>query len=159
MHREKIFSTILALGLLLLMPGIAVAATSHEAESITVEVSGEVPGFSHQQLVTYLTRKMQEAVSAPWHFAASREGAATAPDRIVWSFKTVRQVWKGGSHSGFPTPTHSVTYLSIEVKFYLGGDYQMTMLTEPTVYGGSGDKALADTVRTVSDALFVENKP
>lgn len=52
-----------------------------------------------------------------------------------------------------------MTYLSTDVKLYLGGTYQMTILTQPTVYGGYGDKALSYMVRTVSHALFVENKP
>jgi hypothetical protein len=77
---------------------------------------------------------------------------------VVWSFKTLRVEWKGGSHKGFPSPTHSVSYVSAEVKLYLKDVYQMTMLAQPSVSGGWNDKALSGMVHNVAHTLFVDNK-
>lgn len=137
-------------------PSIAATAASPQSTPIVVEVQGDVPGFTHAQLLAFLARKTEEAAGAPWRFAVGQDGA-TAPNRIVWSFKTLRTLWKGGSHSGFPSPSYSETYLHAEVKFYLADAYQMTMIAQSSVYGG--DKALSKMVQTVSHAMFVENKP
>jgi hypothetical protein len=156
----KIFLTT-AIILSFMLTGFAEAATppSLDSGTIVVEVSGRVPGFTQAQLATYLARKMQEESPAPWHFAAGKPGEETAPNRVVWSFKTLRKVWEGGVHNGFPAPTNSVTYLRAEVKLYLKGAYQMTMDTHPSVGSGADDKALSEMVHEAAHALFVENKP
>jgi hypothetical protein len=146
-----------------LMPAIflstaATAATSPAADTIAIEASGEVPGFTHAELVAYLAQKMQGVGLPSWHFVAAQGGAAPA-NRIVWSFKTLRQVWKGAAHNGFPSPTNSVTYLSTEVKLYLGGAYQMTMTARPSTYGGPSDEALSEMVHRIAQTVFVEKKP
>ena len=74
-------------------------------------------------------------------------------------FKTLRVEWKGRPHRGFPSPAHSEAYLSAEVELYLKNAYQMTTLTQPTVGGGSDDRALSEMVHNVAHILFVENKP
>ncbi|HXX11380.1 MAG TPA: hypothetical protein VEK05_07650 [Burkholderiales bacterium] len=125
---------------------------------VVVEASGSVPGFTHAQLGAYLASRMHEETAASWEFLASQPGAATAPNRVVWSFRTLRTEWKGGSHKGFPSPTSSVTYLSAEVKMYLNNTYQMAMSVRPSVNGRSDDKALGEMVRNVAHSLFFENR-
>lgn len=93
-----------------------------------------------------------------WHFVEGKPGNELAADRVVWSFKILKEVWKGGTHSGFPSPDYSVTYLRAEVKLYLNGVYQMTLDTHPSVGGGAEDEALSEMVRYISHALFIENK-
>ncbi len=139
--------------------GAIAAAPAYAADNISIETSGKVPGFTHEQLTSYLARKLQEISPAPWHFTAGAEGAAPAPDGISWIFKTRHMVWKGGSHKGFPAQSHSATYLSTEVKYYLGDAYQLTLITQPTLDPGSEDEILTQMVHRVSDALFVENQP
>ena len=162
MHITKIF-LITAIILSLILPGIAEAATppssSLDSNTIAIEVSGNVPGFTQAQLASYLARKMQDENAVSWHFAAERQGEEPTPNRLVWSFKTLRTVWKGGSHKGFSSPTYVETYLRTEVKLYLKGAYQMTMDTHPSVSSGPDDKALSEMVHNVSHALFVQNKP
>ena len=52
-----------------------------------------------------------------------------------------------------------MSYVRAEVRLYLNHAYQMTMLTEPSVSGGSNDTVLSDMVHNVAHTLFVENKP
>jgi hypothetical protein len=157
--KPRVLTTIL---LPFILSTVAEAATplssSLDAQTVVVEVSGQVPGFTHMQLVTYLALKMHEEAAAPWQFSAAQPGTAPAPNRVVWSFKTLRVEWKGGSHKGFPSPTHSVSYVSAEVKLYLKDVYQMTMLAQPSVSGGWDDKALSGMVHNVAHTLFVDHK-
>jgi hypothetical protein len=141
------------------MTDVAEAGTPSSVHDVVIEVSGEVPGFTHEQLVTYLTGKMHEEITAPWHFAAGKPGEESASNRVVWSFKTLREVWKGGTHNGFPSPSNSQTYLRAEVKLYIKGAYQMTLDMHPTVSGGADDKILSVMVHHAVQTLFVENKP
>ncbi|MBY0578370.1 MAG: hypothetical protein K2P57_04920 [Burkholderiales bacterium] len=133
-----------------------IAEAAATPDIIVIEVSGEVPGFTQAQLAAYLAQKMQEETAL--HFAAGEPGENPVPNRVVWSFKTLRKVWKGGSHSGFPSPTYLVSYLRAEVKLYLKGSYQMTMDTHPSVISGPDDKALSEMVHDAAHALFIENK-
>lgn len=137
----------------------AAPSPSPASSTVVVEASGNVPGFTSAQLTAYLARRMHEETPPPWQFSARNSGAASAPNRVVWSFKTLHVEWKPGAHKGFPTPTNSVTYLSAEVKLYLKDLYQMTMITQPSVSGGSGDAAVADMVHDVAHSLFVQNEP
>jgi hypothetical protein len=146
-----------------ILANLAEAATpssiSADSQIVVVEVSGHVPGFTQAQLATYLALKMHDEIAAPWQFSVKQPGAAPASNRAVWSFKTLRSEWKGGSHKGFPSPTHSVSYVSAEVKLYLKNAYQMTVLAEPSVSGGPDDKMLSAMVHSVAHTLFVENQP
>ena len=130
-----------------------------DVNTVVIEVQGKVPGFTQLQLSAYLARKMQEETSVTWHFVEGGQGDEAFPNRVVWSFKSLRKVWEGGTHSGFPAPTHSVTYLRAEVKLYLKGAFQMTMDTHPSVGSGADDKALTEMVHNAVQAMFVENKP
>lgn len=132
------------------------AAAAADTHTVAILVSGEVPGFTPPQLSAYLAQKMQEEVAAPWHFVA--DAPVGAANRVVWSFKILRKIWKGGSHEGFPSPAYSISYLRAEVKLYLNGNYQMTMDTHPSVLSGPDDKALSDMVHDAAHALFIENR-
>jgi hypothetical protein len=142
-----------------ILSSVVQAAIPGSPHDIVIEASGEVPGFTHDKLTAYLTGKMQEEISSSWHFTAGKSGDEQAPNRVVWSFRTLREVWKGGVHNGFPSPTNSVTYLRAEVKLYIKGAYQMTLDMHPTVSGGADDKVLSTMVHHAVQVLFVENKP
>jgi hypothetical protein len=153
--------TVLILAVILTDIGAAAAAPSLSPDSntVVVEASGNAPGFTSAQLTTYLVRRMHEETPPPWQFSARKPGAASAPNRVVWSFKSLHVEWKPGAHKGFPTPTNSVTYLSAEVKLYLKDIYQITMITQPSVSGGPDDAAVEDMVHNVAHSLFVQNEP
>ncbi len=141
----------------LALSGNALAQSVPEKnDAIHVETFGTVPGFSQAQLNDYLAKRMQEPGVASWRFIAG--GKAAAPNRIVWKFKTLNMVWKGGSHNGFPSQDHAVSYLRAEVKLYLNGEYQMTMDTHPSVLSGDEDQSLSEMAKHVTQALFFENR-
>ena len=145
-----------------LLSHIAAAVTmpsAADSNTVVVEASGSVPGFTSGQLNAYLARRMREGSGPAWQFSPRRPGASPAPNRVVWAFKSLRVDWKPGGHKGFPSPTNSVTYLSAEVKLNLQDTYQMTMITQPTVSGGSDDDALAEMAHHVAHTLFLENEP
>jgi hypothetical protein len=120
---------------------------------VFVEVSGDVPGFADpHQLASFLADKMSASVPAR-HFAAAPAGKALPADRIEWKFKTLRVVWGGGSHNGFPQPFASRSYLSAEVRLYLDGQYQMTMLSQSTVANSSPEAELATMIAKVSRSI------
>ena len=148
--------------LLILLSGASGAApdrASPGAYTVAVEATGTVPGLTPEQLGVYLADRMHGEAGTLWEFTAGKGQLPAPPNRVVWSFKTERVTWKGGGHRGFPAPSRSVTYLSAEVKLYLNDAYQTTILVEPTVTGGPDDTALAEMVRYVAHALFVEKKP
>ena len=162
MYTVTKISMVMSIFLSLLPASLAEAASQSsplDSDTVWIEVSGQIPGFTHAKLTSYLARKMQDDTGAPWHFAVLEPGAEHAPNRVAWSFTTLRKVWEGGVHNGFPTPTNSVTYISAEVKLYLNDSYQMTFNTHPSVGSGSDDKVLSEMVHNVSHALFVANKP
>jgi hypothetical protein len=152
-----------AIALPFILTNVAEAGTpppsSLDSDTVIVEASGRVPGLTQAQLTAYLALKMREEITAPWQFSAGQAGTLPPPNRVVWSFKTLRVEWKGGSHRGFPSPTHSVSHVSAEVKLYLNNTYQMTMLVQPSLSGGSNDRVLSEMVHNVAHTLFVENKP
>lgn len=161
MNMTKILCRLAILLPPLLSRGATAVTPPSAADSTTfvVEVSGSVPGFTPGQLNAYLARRMREETGAPWQFSPRKQGTALAANRVVWAFKSLRVDWKPGAHKGFPSPTNSVTYLSAEVKLYLKDTYQMTMITQPTISGGSEDDALAEMAHNVAHALFVANEP
>ena len=161
MNMTKILRS-MAILLPAILSHVAAAATlpsAADSNTVAVEASGTVRGFTPGQLDAYLARRMGEETAAPWQFAARKQGAAQAPNRVVWAFKSLRVEWKSGAHKGFPSPTNSVTYLSAEIKLYSKGAYQMTMITQPTRSGGSDDVVLAEMVHDVARTLFVANEP
>jgi hypothetical protein len=115
-------------------------STAPGPHTVVIETFGSIPGFTQAQLAAYLTLRMHEETPTPWEFLAAQPGAAPAPNRVVWSFKTLRTQWKGGSHKGFPSPSSAVTYVSAEVRMYLNNTYQITMSVRPSVTGRSDDK-------------------
>jgi hypothetical protein len=162
MHITKtslITALILPFGLTYVAAATMPASSPPDSNTLVVEASGNVPGFTQTQLATYLAQIMHEETAAPWQFSPRDTGATPAPNRLVWMFKTLRVDWSGGSHRGFPSPANSVRYLSAEVKLYLKNTYQMTMLTQPTVGGGIDHKALSEMAHNVARGLLVENKP
>jgi hypothetical protein len=154
---------ITAIILSFILANVATAATrpssAFDSDIVVVEVAGSVPGFTQAQLAAYLARRMHDEIAVSWQFAAAKPGVAPAPNRVIWSFKTLRTVWRGGSHRGFASSENSATYLSAEVKLFLNDTYQMTMIIHPSVSGGYDEKALSEMAHDVAHTLFVENRP
>lgn len=152
-RKRWLWAALLASALVPAASAQPVLPVPEKSATVHVEAVGEVPGFTQPQLERYLAQKMQQ--SGPWHFVAGKAGQTQ--NLVVWKFKVLRIVWKGGSHNGFPSPGHAVSYLSAEVKRYSMGEYQMTMDTHPSVLSGDEDHALAEMARHVMQAMFEDN--
>ena len=124
---------------------------------VHVVVTGSVPGYTTSQLTQYLVVAMRKSVPQPWVMTA--DPTIIAGNRVDWRFKTLRTIWKGGSHSGFPSQDNVVTYISAEVRTYIKGEYQMTLALHPSILSQNEDQALADMAREASRILFVQNAP
>lgn len=133
------------------------ASPASDSGTVVVVTSGSVPGFTSAELSAYLARRMHEQATAPWQFAAATPATQSAPNRMVWSFRNLRVVWKGATHRGFASPENSESYLSVEVKLYMKNDYQLTTVAHPSVRGGPDDKALSAMVEEVAHAMFAAN--
>jgi len=141
---------------------VAGLLTVHEAwaqqrattdRTVAVVVSGNVPGFATPQLLAaFLARRMQ-AGEPSWHFVAAAADAPLAGDRVEWKFATLKVVWPGGSHNGFPGHTVERAYISAEARLYLADAYQTTTLSQPTVSGEQADHALGDMALKVAQAM------
>lgn len=158
MYVDKKISKYLLFIIAFWTPNVAIAGTMPDTHSVVIEARGKLPGLKHDELVDYLARKTQEATGAPWHFTGGKDGTPSAPNRIVWSFKVLRRTWGIGGHGAHLPVPYSETYIGAEVKFYLDDAYQMSLLTEETIYHRSDDEALSKMVGTVSRALFAENR-
>jgi hypothetical protein len=99
---------------------------------------------------------MRKSNSTDWRFLP--DGTTDFPNRMVWKFKVLNVVWKGGTHNGFPSPSYSITYLKAETKLYLNGEYQMAIDMHPSVLSRDDDQTIADMARQAAQAFFVNSK-
>ncbi len=152
---------VIALLLSQLMPDLAQAQSTPDTKPmpqtlVHVASIGSVPGFTTKQLNAYLAKAMQKA--SPPSLRMTAEPAITADaQQVIWTFKLLRTVWKGGMHSGFPAPNNSVLYLSAEVRSYVAGEYQMTLAVHPSIVSGDANQSLADMATYAAHVLFVQN--
>ncbi len=126
------------------------------SDTIYVEVSGNVPGFTQADLAKYLASRMQQSEGASWHFLPGNRNAS--PNRVSWTFKTLKVVWKGGSHKGFPSPSHSLSYLKAEAKLYLNGEYQMTIDAHPSALNGDESRSISSMASQAAHAFFLDTR-
>ena len=155
--RVPISAAFAILGTVLTASASPAQAQPGAATTIVVDAVGKIPGYSPHQLSELLATAMQKSSSGPWHFVAKAETDATAPNRVTWLFKTIKTVWLGGSHNGYPGQSSKVAYLTAEVKEYLGGQYQMTFNAHPTVQHAMDEDALSELAGTVARAMFAKD--
>lgn len=144
--------------LLVMLPASAVAGVpGHTSgKTIHVEASGDVPGFTQSELAKYLALQMQKSNATDWRFLPN--GTASSLNRIVWKFKLLNILWKGGTHNGFPSPSYSISYLKAEATLYLDGEYQMAIDMHPTVLSGDDGQSIADMARQAAHTFFADSK-
>ena len=125
--------------------------------TVTVEVVGDLPGFTHDQLTAYIASTMQNQKVGHWRFLAMKPGDNSAANKVVWKFKVLGNAWHGGTHHGFPSDKFSNYYLNVEIMLYLKGRYQMTLIVNPTMGEDAEDGTLAEMVADATRTLFVKN--
>ncbi len=112
-----------------------------------------MPGFDQIGLERYLTRQVAAMHLPGWRFQPAGLHAEPAPNRLQWSFRlnpyaggTARRIGPGGTAIGLHR------YVTVEVRLYLGGDYQTLSSGQTELEGGTDDAKLGALVDT-HDAL------
>ena len=154
--------------LIFAMPAPAAApAASDEIRSkeltVSVEIDGSLPGFTQDQLFTYITEQMETADVTAWKFVpAPTTGAAGQPvNRIIWHFKplpfaggTIRYIGPALSKAREEFGVGRV--ISIDAKIYLDGKYQASTFDQITLKGGAKDPALPGEIQKVTRTVVAD---
>ena len=128
------------------------------SDSVAVSVEGWVPGFEKGELQPFVAKQMNEAGIAGWHFASAGTGTAPAPDRVEWRFKP--NPYAGGltyRHPGILREIDKIfgshRLISVEVRLYRNGEYQLLESAQPTVQGGPRDADLQKQIVALTKSL------
>ncbi len=127
-------------------------------DSVAVSVEGWVPGFERGELQPFIAAQMNAAGLAGWHFVPAPANAAPEPDRVEWRFKP--NPYAGGltyRHPGILREIDKIfgshRLVSVEVRLYRNGDYQLLESAQPTIQGGSRDADLQKQIVDLTKSL------
>jgi hypothetical protein len=158
---------ILLMGLAALAPAPARAAATEAPpapQPLAVVTEGWLPGFDKAELGPFIAREMNAAGLAQWRFAPEATEAQPAPDRVEWVFKP-------NPYAGGPTlPRTGMVreidklfgvhrYISVEVRLYLHGEYQLLESDQPRLQGGPRDTDLQKEIVKLTRTLASANAP
>jgi hypothetical protein len=146
-----------AAGLVLVLASAppAFAQTAAPTE-LDVVVIGTLPGFRAEDTPRYLADQMNRAGIPDFTFTASQ--AANGWSRIEW--RIVQGAYAGGGMRQFiPIPSEQRLfgnrhYVSVEMRLYLGGDYQTLTFGQAIFQGGPQDLELAAFVTNITRNLL-----
>jgi hypothetical protein len=131
--------------------------------TVFVEIDGSLPGFTQDQLFTYITEQMEAADVTAWKFAPAptASGAGLPVNRIVWHFKplpfaggTIRYIGPALSKAREEFGVGRV--ISIDAKIYLDGKYQASTFDQITLKGGATDPALPGEIQKVTRTVVAD---
>jgi hypothetical protein len=124
-------------------------------EVLSVQASGELPGFRIEDSPPWLAAQMEKAGST-WHFAAPA-GDGAAPDRVEWTFEI--QPYAGGQvrqffpMAGAGKMLGARRLITAQARLYIRDQYQTVTLGQEVVSGGDGDPVLAVFITRVTQNL------
>jgi hypothetical protein len=128
------------------------------ATELTVVVQGWVPGFGKPELPPFIANEMNEAGVADWRFVPAASDAQPAPNRIEWRFKP--NPYAGGITLHRPGGEREIDQtfgvhrpISVEVRLYLNGEYQLLESAQPTLQGGARDRDLQQEIISLTRML------
>jgi hypothetical protein len=141
MNRTRALTGLLAL----LLPLPALAQSDF---TLSVQGSGELPGFRMADAGPYLAQQMNNAKIPGWHFVP--QGSFVDSNRVELRFELLP--YAGGQvRSLFPMAqgrmnlhlqgTHRL--VAAQARLYLNGEYQAVVMGTATVSGGADDPELA----------------
>ena len=152
----------IGLSVLLCLSAAAAPAPSQPLPQLTapidvaVVVEGALPGFKDDELARFVSREMEAAHVAAWHFEPA--GAAPSPNRVVWQFKllpyaggTVRYI--GPAVSRFKDMFGMRRSIGVDAKLYLNGQFQSTTFDQATIKGGPRDPDLDRVIDKITRSI------
>jgi hypothetical protein len=129
--------------------------------TVSVEIDGSLPGFTNDQLSSYVSQQMAASHITSWHFERGPTAAATTDqpaNRIVWHFKQLPFAGGGVRYIGPALSKARDVFgvgraVGIDAKIYLNGQYQATTFDQVTVKGGPNDPGLAAAIQKVMKSI------
>jgi len=126
---------------------------------LKVYAAGSVPGLSREQIPRYLTDIMTTLKLDGWSFVVGAPTAPPAADRIEWTFKPLPYAGNTLTRVGRLLSNREdlfghYRFLKVEVRVYLGGEYQTMSFKTAEVQGGQSDPKLTELVRTLVGPLL-----
>ncbi len=123
---------------------------------LDVVVIGELPGFRAEDAPHYLADQMNLAGVPDFTFTSSQD--ANGWDRVEWHIEP--DAFAGGGIRQFiPIPSQQRLFgnrhmVSVEVRLYLGGDYQTLTFNQAIIQGGPKDLGLAAAIDNITQNLL-----
>jgi hypothetical protein len=132
--------------------------------TVSVEINGSVPGFTSEQLETYVAQQMAATHITAWRFepgpAPDTPTASQPANRVVWNFKPLP--YAGGSirYIGPALSAGKQLFgvgraIGIDAKIYLNGQYQATTFDQVTVKGAH-DPDLSAVIQRVLKSIVAD---
>lgn len=163
--RKALFSCLGGIGLAAALQLAAVAAPAAAPAlpqlsapiDVAVVIEGTLPGFRDDELAQFVSREMEAAHVAAWHFEPA--GAAISANRVVWRFKllpyaggSVRYI--GPAVSRFKDLFGTRRAIGVDAKLYLNGQFQSTTFDQATVKGGPRDPDLGKLIDKITKSII-----
>ena len=136
----------------------AAPARAEGPVSLGVSVEGAIPGFAGAEAAEYLAAQMNSVGAAGWSF---HPGIGSVPDRVEWRV-TPQALASGGMRQFFPMPAVQRLFgnrhqISVEMRLYIGGQYQTLTYGQTVIQGGPQDEDLAAFVARMTRDLLGEH--
>jgi hypothetical protein len=138
---------------------------------VLVEIEGSVPGFTKDELSTYLCQQLTASHITGWRFlptSMAGTGGDQPSNRIVWHFKPLPYAGGGTRYIGPAMSKAKELFgvgraVSIDAKIFLNDQFEATTFDEATVKGGPNDPGLAAAIQkvmksVVSNAFLTESR-
>lgn len=133
-------------------------AAADKVTTLAVTAVGVLPGFKLAEAPQYIAAQMAKTGVAGWAFVPAPTGEPQAADRIEWRFR-LNPYAGGGIRQIIPIPSLQRFFgvhrlISVEVRLYLGDEYQTMNFGEATIQGGARDQDLAALVTKLTQNLL-----
>jgi hypothetical protein len=121
---------------------------------LTVVSTGSVPGFASAEIPFYLSAQMSDAPVGDLQFEPIAADFVTPVDRVEWSFRFDPQANETRAVSLNKRRYVARHLVTVEVRLYLGDEFQSVTFAQADIHGGPQDEEFANFVRTLSQRLF-----
>jgi len=128
---------------------------------VLVEIDGSVPGFTKDELETYLCQQLTASHLTGWRFlptSLAPTGGDQPSNRIVWHFKQLPYAGGGTRYIGPAMSRAKELFgvgraVSIDAKIFLNDEFEATTFDEVTIKGGPNDAGLAAAIQKIMKSV------